>query len=68
MHCYVTVSEMSSFPWNPCPYWMSLEMVVDLSVSLVMNEMLHSLPLKSLRLLSLVRLYYHMDVAWITLP
>ena len=54
---------MSSFPWNPYPYSLFPEMVVDLSVPLAMNKMLHSFPLKSLWLLSLVQLCYHMEVA-----
>ena len=53
VHYYVSVFEMSSFPWNPCPYSLFPEMVVVLSAPLAMNEMLHSLPLKSLQLLSL---------------
>ena len=39
---------MSSFPWNPYPYWLLPEMAVDLPASLVMNEMMYSLPLKSM--------------------
>ena len=48
VHYYVSVFEMSSFPWNPYPCSLLPDMVVVLSAPLAMNEMLHSPPLKSL--------------------